>query len=173
MTHRTTTLLSIIGAIVLCLSLLAYGGTLYLMETYKRTLVERMQDEARAKANQEFLTELVRLVDTTQTQREELETRIINDVDVIELLALIETIGREQGIVLATESLTTEPLNEAFEHLRIQLGAKGSYEGIMYVLTMLETLPYQSAIDSVSVTSDSEDMWTASIELIVTKYVKA
>lgn len=176
MIHKNTKFFALVILLVLVAAIIAYVGMVYLIETHQANLSERREAQAQAEARRSALSALVRTVENSKQEREELNARIVTEAQVIDLLSLIETIGKEQGIILTTQSLSSGPLSGSFELLTIRLSAEGDYDGIMRVIRMLEALPYQSTIQSVTlniIESEEGDVgWKGTLNLSVTKFAQ-
>jgi hypothetical protein len=172
MIHSKTKFIAILGAALFGVSLATFVGFMFITEGHKTHLSERTKELALAGAQRDAMSSLVETLERTEQERIELASRIIGEKQVIELVELIELVGREQGVVLTTKSITEDKLNDIFDTLTIRLGAEGSYESIMHVLAVLEQLPYQSSVTSVLITSVGEEGfvgWSATFEIVVTK----
>lgn len=144
----------------------------YHVSVQKERFREQSIARAELQAHKDALTSLTRTLEETQEERESLASRIVKEEMVIDLLGLIETLGREQGVVLTTTSLNVEPISNTFEALVIGVNVRGSYEALMHVLTLLEHLPYQSTVNKVHVDRGDGVLWSGSFEVRVTKFKK-
>jgi len=172
MIHSNTKLIAVLGASLFVLSFAALAVFVFITEGHKTQLTKRTEELALASAQRDAMSALVDTLKKTEEERIELASRIVGEKQVIELVELIELVGREQGVTLTTKSITEGKLNDVFDTLTIQLDARGSYEAIMHVLALLEKLPYQSSVASVFLTSSEAEGvtgWNASFEIVVTK----
>ncbi len=174
MLHRSTKIIAVIGVLFFMASISATGIFFYIVEKQKVQFVERKIERAQVHANEESLISLVTRLEETQDARVALLTRIIQEEDVIDLLAQIESTGKEQNTELVTNSLTVEPLSDTFEVLVIKLNVEGSYESVIHVLKILEHLPYQSSVTKVQIMRGGAGLssWTGVYEVRVTKFKK-
>lgn len=151
----------------------AYVFFFFSVEKQKEKFIAERTARAEASARKEALSALMRTLDETKEERTDLFTRVLQEEDVIDLLALIETVGKEQGVVLTTNSLTVEPINATFESLVVSIDVEGPLTGVMHVLKLLEHLPYQSSVRNVQVLrNESEEGWKSTYDVRVTKYKK-
>ncbi len=138
----------------------------------KNSFHERSIERAETKARIESLDTLKKTMEATKDAREYIFSRILNEEEVIDFLALTESLGKEQGVTLTTDSLTVSPLNKTFETLDIGVTARGSYEGVMNVLRLFEQLPYQAVISGVTINNDGGEEWVSTFKVQVTKFKK-
>ncbi len=176
MTHRNTRIIATVAGVLCLASVGACLGFGYMLSVHRATLATRMMDAATARAHQESLAKLVEIVSKTEAERAILKKRILGSGDAIEFLSLIETLGTEQNVTL-TKNLTVEPINETFETLKMTINMSGSYDDVIRIVSLFETLPYQSVVSRVQIASKEEKgngtgVWEGSLELLVTKYKK-
>lgn len=175
MIQKRTKIVASIGAAFLIASIGAYVFFFLSVSNHKKQFVAEGIARAEAKSRHESLSALMRTLEETQTDRQNLFTRILTEEDVIDLLALIESVGNEQGVELTTNSLTVAPINDTFETLVVDLDVKGSYASVVHVLKLMEQLPYQSSVTNVQVVRESEEGgpgWRSTYEVRVTKFKK-
>ncbi len=173
--HKKTKIVAGVVTAVCAVTIVFFAGALYMLSQKKEALSISVAQIATARARESELAALARLVDSTQSERVELHTRVLGEEGVIDFLSLIETLAKEQGVVLITKALTVEDAPPSFESLKVTLSLSGSNDALLHVLEILEVLPYQASVVSATVTNSgagSEDEWTADVELIVTKLKK-
>lgn len=160
------------GAILLLVALTAFIGVSYVVGIKKGELATQLETAAAAKAHERELASLVRVVNDTKQEREELDSYVLSDEGVIDFLTLIESVAKEQGVELKTSNLTEQDGGATFERVGALVTVAGTYESIAQTLAIFESLPYQSGITSIVLTkdADSENGWAAQIELAVTKF---
>jgi Tfp pilus assembly protein PilO len=172
MIHRHTKLIALISTLICAAAL----GTLlvfwYVIETKRTALNDALTLTAEAHTKEQELHNLERTLEQTNTHRVHLEQLILTDEEVIDLLSLIETLGREQGTVLTTSALTVHEIDSIFEELSVTVSIEGSYVSVMRIMTLLEALPYQSSITRVSLerVTDEYGVWAGTVEIRVTKF---
>lgn len=147
----------------------------YAIEDKKNELLEKSQEEAKQEFHRKSLTTLTEALNTSKDEREFLLARILKEEDVIEFLTLVETIGKEQGVSLTTNSLTVQPINNSFETLVVNVSVEGVYPAIMHTLKLFEHLPYQVTLTTVrleKINEGTEGVWRSLYEIRVTKFKK-
>ncbi len=138
---------------------------------YLEALKKRAETEAQV-ASQKSLIESL---EKTKNERALLSTQILKDANVIELLSLIETLGKEQGVDLKTSSLNVEKIDQTFETLVVNLEVAGPYTSVKQILGLLEHIPYQASVGSVQLERMEEGKdgkWKGIFTLKVTKFKK-
>ena len=85
------------------------------------------------------------------------------------LLALIETIGREQDVLLSTETLTVESVSTRFEELIATISVEGRYESVMRTFELLALLPYETRIQSANLQQTANN-WRAVFDMRILKF---
>jgi hypothetical protein len=173
MIHRRTKIIALIATALFLGSLLIYTGFTFLLLKHKETLRAEHAAVADAEMQKKSLSTLEGIVRDSALERETLHGYILEDERVIDLLSLIETIAAEQGAILKTNTLTKSPIDDTFEELRLTVSVEGSFDRIMPVLMLLETLPQQSIIKGVTFSKsehESEVTWVGLIDISVTKY---
>lgn len=163
-------------------SLLFVGGSVaflalfsHTVEQKKNELYEIGQREAQASFNEKALTSLASALEATKEDREYITTRILKDEDVIDLLSLIEALGKEEGTTLTTNALTVSSINSTFESLIVGVSVEGSYASLLHLLTLFEQLPYQVSVEEVvfeKMTSEGSQLWRSTYNIKVTKMKK-
>jgi hypothetical protein len=175
MVQKRTKIIAGIGAAFFIACAAAYALFFFVVSNHKEQFVAQSVERAEAKSRHETLSALMRTLDDTQEARKELFTRILKEEDVIDLLALIESIGNEQGVTLKTNSLTVEPIDATFEALVVDLNVEGTYASVIHVLKLMEHLPYQASVTKVQLLREQPEngpFWKSTYEVRVTKFKK-
>lgn len=147
---RTTRIVASIAFILLTSVLIVLGYMMYRLETARAELALSQREIAEIQAREASFTQLSRDLEETKSDREALEIFLIKPDDVVGFLSLIETLGAGYSTTVSTASLTVAEESEAFDTLRIEIKVIGPMEGVLQVLKALETLPYASRIDAVT-----------------------
>ena len=174
MFHINTKIIAALGGVLLIVSVGACVLFFYRVTEQRVLLQNKVSERAVAKARQSSLTELTKTLEDTKVARESLISRILSENGVVDFLTLIESIEKEQGVEIKTDSLTVEPISEVFEKLVVNISVTGSYTSVVHVLKLLEHLPYQSSLRKVSIGREdrSANVWKGMFELSVTKFKK-
>lgn len=175
MTQKSTKIIAVISFIIFlvsfCTSVIGFVMVTKQKGVYGEALEKRAETEAR-EASQKGLIESL---EKTKNERALLTSQILKDENVIELLSLIETLGKEQGTELKTSSLTVEKIDQKFETLVVNLEVVGPYTSVTQILGLLEHLPYQATVSSVQMERMDEGIqgkWKGVFTLKVTKLTK-
>ena len=174
MFHINTKIIATFGILLFMVSVGACALFFYKVSEQKTLLQSKVSERAVAKAHQESLSDLMKTLENTKTERESLISRILGENGVVDFLTLIESIEKEQNVTLKTDSLTVEPISDMFERLVVNISVTGSYASVVHVLKLLEQLPYQSAIRKTNIGREgkTEEVWKGVFELSVTKFKK-
>ncbi len=162
--------LSSIGALVFSVVLLS--GMIYSISIAENNLILKQTEIAKVQMHEKELLSLARLVDGSKSEREQLYSYLLQEEDVIDFLSLIGLLAEEQNISLDISELSVTDLSSVFEELSMAININGEYVSVFHMLTILETLPYQSSIRSVNITGPkgpNSGGWTGEIVLVVTK----
>ena len=152
MQGKSTKIIAAVSIFIFLVSSTIFVGFAFIVYGQKVKFEEMGRTYAESKSRRESIENLTRILDETKEDRTTLISRIITEEDVIDLLSLIETLGKEQGVELETNSLNITPFkNDFFEIIVINVNVRGSHEGVMHLLKLFEHLPYQSSISSVSI----------------------
>lgn len=164
-----------IGALFFLGSAILLFAFAYEIENKKSELYVKSQEEAKQELHKKSLTTLTEALDISKEEREFLLSRILKEEDVIEFLTLVETVGKEQGVSLTTNSLTVQPINSSFETLVVNISVEGAYPAIVHTLKLFERLPYQVTISTVRLEKMGDgngSLWRSAYEIRVTKFTK-
>ena len=175
MLHRSTTIIATAGTLFFLGSLIVFLFAFHTVSEEKATFTDLRIARAETKVHQESYAMLVRKLEETSAERASLFLRILREEDVIDLLATIETLGKEQHVTLKTNSLTVEPIDTSFETLVVNITVTGRYSAVLHVLKILEYLPYQASVGRVQITHIEDEtgtVWEGSFQVRVTKFTK-
>ena len=172
MIQDNTKIIAIVSGVSLLCSIILYSVSLGVISNQKEQHLSYVKESAEAQAHKESLQKLMDTLDETKTERESLFTRFVQDEEVIDLLALTETIGKERGVELTTKSLDVVSVNDYFEFLIMRVEIIGLYNQVIRTLALLERLPYQTTINSVQIQRNEGGTWRGMLEVQVTKFKK-
>ena len=152
--------------------MLVAGGVLsfavYKVTTLGHQLSERTTAIADKNAKVKVYKKLSNLINETVHEREELRSFLLTEEQTSIFLTDVENIARSQGVTLSTNSLKVVQQEESFDQLIIQFELEGRTDNVKKMLMVLETLPYNSHISSLSFVRSSENATKGTIELTVT-----
>ena len=172
--NKRTLSVAILSSGLFLASVVFLIGVLYLIHRADDKLITYRTEIAKQQAYAQELSSLKRLVLETEPERLEMVSYVLHDDQVIDFLALLKTIGDEQGVTLNTRSLEVLAGTGQFETLSLVVTAEGSYEGVLHILKLFEHLPYQSSIVSTVVQRKEEvgGLWSGDFALHITKLKK-
>lgn len=170
MIHARTKVVALIALATFLFSCVGYGVAFYVVQKHKVRLHDEEQRAAEADVQKRALIALEETVRTSADDRAQLAKYILPNENVIEFVSLLEKIAKEQGVAFETKGLETYPVDDWFEELEVTASIKGSFDAVIRMLRILETIPTQSSLTSVSLTRGGDSIWEASVQLRVTKY---
>jgi len=169
---KHTQIVGLSAIILFVFSLALLVGMFYVISVAENDLILKQTEIANVRVHEQELNSLVRLVDESNLEREKLSSYLLQEEDVIDFLSLIESLAKDQGVSLDISGLNVTELNADFEQLSLAVDVKGSRDSVLRILTILETLPYQTLVSSVDIISSGEsgtNGWSGKFILIVTK----
>ena len=175
MIQTRTKIITGVSALFFLLCLCAGGAFLYSLSKERKQYEEKRIERAQNQEREKILNSLTESLEKTKDARASLHTRFLKEEDIINFLTLIETLGKEQSVILKTSNLNIKPINETFEDLVLNVTMGGEFEILLHTIELFENLPYQTSITSMQI-SKSEDAtetpWNVTFELHVTKFIK-
>lgn len=153
------------------LSLCAYGGTWYAVSLREATMHAELGRQEEELAQRENGSALALVFEDTVVERAKLQDYVVSRDDATTFLELVEGAGRAQGLAVNTTSVTIEalPQTDIFEALVVALTVTGSYKDVKTMLALLETMPLQVKVRSVSLSREGGDSWRGAFVIDVTK----
>ena len=174
MTSRTRHILILTG-LALIGAIGVYGAAWFFLERSADTIREYDAARMEAMVQEQELRQIESLYADSAKDRETLRAFVIGKDGVFEFLELIEGVSREQGLSPSTRSVQVEKSEggDRFEVLSLTLEVTGAYGDIKALLPIIESLPYQVEVRSVSleqsVRNDEQGGWRGVIVLRVSK----
>lgn len=163
---RSRTVQYAIAALVFFLIAFAgYAGLFYLIRTGNEEIsIMRAQVEQEVNREQRLIG-FQSIIRDTELERSELDTYFIGRDGVVSFLELLESFGDTANVsvevstveVVTERRVTTQNGKEvelpppAVESLQVIVSVGGSFEEVFHYLTLLETMPFHTAINSVSI----------------------
>lgn len=169
MIHTHSKIVLAVSIALLLASLSALGIFFHRLEVQKAAYHSMRVAEAEETARHATLRSLVSTFERTEAARQTLNTHLLTEDGVINLLSLIETLGRESGVLLSTDELKVEPINARFERLTATVSVEGNYASVIHVLELLEQLPYQAHLETVNLSQDA-NTWQGVFEVHILKF---
>lgn len=161
----------VVAAVCGIASVTGFAGALYYVSGQGVVLRERAQAVADHAIQQQTYEALASLLESTKTERDELNQYILTEDETIDFLAEIEGMAAAEGVLITTDALTVIEVKDTdFNTLKINLSLAGQPSAMLTVLQILETLPYMSYVNKLSLdtTPIAETGITAKVELMVT-----
>jgi Tfp pilus assembly protein PilO len=172
MRYKSTKIIAVVGLLFFIVAGIALGTLVKIIANQKVQFVEMSSKRSAEKSHQESLATLMKVLDETMDDREIILSQVLREEDVIDYLARIESLGKQSGLQVRTDSLTVTPINENFESLIVKISVEGPYGAIEHILRLLEYLPYHSYVSAVSFTRQENGLWSGAFEVKATKFKK-
>ncbi len=174
MIHTNTKIIAGVSTAFLCVCMMVSFFFIQKVESQKDLHRVKAQERMHMLERERSLEALTQMLAETEGERETLTSRILQEEDVIDFLALVNSLGKEQGVALVTNALKVDAIDkdQTFEMLVVSIGLKGSYESVAHVVSLFEHIPYQSSLTKLRMTQDEDGEWSASFDLSVTKFKK-
>ena len=144
----------IITALIV-LNLAVFGACFYLFANIKKTdevVSDRLIQIESGIKKEESLRSIKNLMDDTKKERERIADFFIEPNGAVDFIEMIDSLGIIAGVKLEVESVGVEALKSETdadsESFRLSLKTKGSWDNIMHLLSLLESLPYQISFES-------------------------
>lgn len=169
MIHSRTKIIALAALILFMLSLVMYGGFVYVINTHKAKLFDERLRVAEVGVQVRALNALEQTVRESADDRKKLASFVLPKDTVIEFVSMIESKGRSSGVTFTTNRLSEAVIDDTFGELEVNATIEGTFDGIMRTLHKLEAIPLQSSLSHVTVTRvGEEDSWNASVVIHVT-----
>jgi len=158
----------ITASIVFLVTLALFVLASWYLYTESNRLYSRSQLVANHLAQRQAQFELTQILDATTLKREALRNYILTEVGVIDFLSNIEADATKIGVKLKTDSLKPTT-GKVYDILTVQFTIVGTKTAVNTMLQALETLPYQSHINRLSITTGDgiETVTTGVVELVI------
>lgn len=155
----------------LAVSVSIAGLTYYQIYREGTKLTTHMEVIGKSKLMQEQYNELFAVLKKNDAEHTQLSEFLLTEDQTIHFLSEIETLARNANLAFSTDSLEVKPLpTPPFESVDLRLRAEGSRADVITFLNILETLPYFSRINALTLTAKKGaqgDIWVANITLMV------
>lgn len=140
----------LIALLTLCAAAGAAGGTAYLVHEKGVELRVHEQERANTEAHREEYAALEELLAESADDRMYLQALILADQDdAVPFLSAVDRLADGLALELRAEKLEVREMkDEPFNVFAITFLLKGGEPAVIRMLTLLETLPYHSRIES-------------------------
>ncbi len=154
---RKTKVYAIISAIILLVSVAVVIMMLAYITSQGEELALQAKEVADYSAREQTYRELSLLVDETKKDHEELQTYLLTEEGTINFLTMAENLAKEGEVELVTDVLKVEEKEKSqFDTLTITFSTKGMKSRVYSFVKLLETLPYNVRIESISIQAQTE-----------------
>lgn len=166
---KTTSRILIATALACVLACAAYALLWYLIGQKLELAAAQHTARAQSLARHIELSMIEKTVNETASERARLADFVVTDDRITEFLALVEGAVRSQGLTASTRAVEIKPGDQRFESLKLTIAASGLYDALKRLIVLLETMPFQIAIESVRLDRGAAEQWTGVFTFSVTK----
>lgn len=99
------------------------------------------------------------LVRETEGERHALEALVQSDV--VAAASAIEAAGAASGATVVVEGATSEQVGEGIRAITVVANLEGTFQSLMRAVTLFESLPFPSKVESLDIESSSGDTRSA------------
>jgi hypothetical protein len=131
----------------------------------------RSEAEA-ASGREQFQKAASAFLSDTERERQELSTFIVQDADFVAAIETIEASAKREKVSVSVGSVTVENKTHQFhEVVTMTLSARGGFASLVAFAASLESLPFASRVQGLSIESAADKEWflTTTIEFIKQK----
>ncbi|NCN52757.1 hypothetical protein GW943_03045 [Candidatus Parcubacteria bacterium] len=170
MTTKRTTISFIISAVIALAAVGAYALFGYFTMHTQEAFQEDYQNQATLEAQSGEYTTLMRISADLTDERNELRLYVIPKDGVVAFLALIESLGDGNGATVTATDIAVSAGNDGIDTVTLKLHTDGSYSAVIQVLTLLETLPYKTTVQTADLgRSEGTGEWKGEYTITVLK----
>ena len=110
-----------------------------------------------------------KIMNETENEREQISSKFFkNDNDSISFLSDIEILAPKMGLVLKTEALdAVTDAGKKLNFVKITFLYSGQRNAVMDFSKMMENIPYQSSIESLSLKEISDGNWEGKTTILI------
>ena len=163
----------LIAAIVVFI--VAVAGLFFISQQINVIGNELTENTKLIKRQQELVGEYGRLsglLDRTADQRAELSDLVLSgdDNEIITFLSYLDSLAEQVGVHLQSDSLNIiENKESSFDSLKLQILLDGPSKQVVYMLKLLENLPYHSRVSEITfIRPENESSTKVTLSLLVT-----
>jgi hypothetical protein len=155
--------------------LTAVGGYWFMLQNISvgvnQIAAARSEAEA-ANGREQFARAASSFLSDTALEREELETFVVQDADVVAAIETIEASAKREKITASVSSVNVNGKGQQFhEIVTMTVSARGSFAALNAFAASLESLPFASRVLSLSLEESAERSWflSANVEFVKRK----
>lgn len=149
---KKTQVIACIAFVLLIVSGVTLWYVSYEVDRIGNELSRQVEIIANQHAQERKLAELMQLIEETAADRAQLDEYLLSEADTITFLADIERIGVQQGVEIKTNSLDVQEETDTTV-LMARFSITGPQELVYKMLTIMESLPYESTLTQLNLSS--------------------
>lgn len=118
-----------------------------------------------ARSREQAERSLRQLVADTEAERAELRSHSLEQGSAAALIELLERDARGTGIAFSIGGVAVDPKDGPFDVLKVSMRGQGSFSAVMRLLSLIETIPYASTVESVALEREMDGRWSATFTI--------
>lgn len=124
-----------------------------------------------ARSREQSMRSLRQLITDTEQERTTLSQYSVGSDGAASLIELLERDARGLGISFAIGGVSVDPKEGPFDTLKVSMQASGSFSAVMRLLALIETIPYASTVEAITLQREENGQWggTFSIGVLMRK----
>jgi hypothetical protein len=121
------------------------------------------------------LLSITKLVHDTEADRKKIREYFVPKEGLVSLIETVEGFGGISGTVLTVDAVSLQEIEKMpnKESVRFDMSIEGTWTGIMYVVSLIENLPYGVTIERVGLNRTTEEgkpvSWRATLSAVILK----
>lgn len=144
MNHQTRTALFISGTIAL-FSLVLFVGVFYLIYAKSAEITTIENDLASAEAWENSSVSVKRLLVDTRDARNKIDSYFIGSDNVVSFIESIESLSKFVNVDTNVNTVGIDQISDTskFEYATLSAVSEGSFQNLYWLLSLIETMPYE------------------------------
>lgn len=157
-------------AVIIFTAALAY--ILFTTDKQGRVLDESVKSIQEGERRQEAEQRTKRTFDDSKDDRAQLKAAVFADANdsILSFVSNLETFATRVGVEFTVVSFGTETAIKnvtGVKEMKLQFSYKGTNDDVINFSRLLESVPYVSRLDSLTITSGGPDLWQAQVTMVV------
>lgn len=118
-----------------------------------------------ARSREQATRSLRQLILDTEEERAALGAYALEQGSAATLIELLERDARAAGIAFEIGGVSVDPKDGPFDVLKVSMRGQGSFTAVMRLLSLIETIPYASTVDSAALERESGGRWSGTFTI--------
>lgn len=167
MTKKTTTTVTIATLYFVGVFLLLVSAYIT-VRSQKTETMQLRTTLAEQNAQEQVANTVAVTLEATASDREKLRGYFLSEKETISFIADVEALADTSGVTVETTMLDIVRPQEAAPRLKAGFAVAGTRDGVERFIEAMEQVPYHSSITSVRIARESGQVWTGSVDILIT-----